>query len=130
MKTLKLLLAPVAFLSIASAQAKPALDPEVRLEQELRGWAAGKPTDCIDLQQVRSTTIIDGTAIIYDMGTTRFVNRPRGGAKSLSNWDILVTDTHSSQLCSIDVVKLYDPSARMQTGAVFLGEFIPYKKSR
>jgi hypothetical protein len=56
------------------------------------------------------------------------VNRPRGGRESLDGWDTLVTKLHSSQLCSIDVVDLYDSSSRMQTGFVFLGEFVPYRK--
>jgi hypothetical protein len=42
----------------------------------------------------------------------------------------LVTRQFTSQLCSTDVVHLYDTSARMQTGTVFLGEFVPYKKVR
>jgi len=130
MKILRLLMASGALLATAPAQAKPAVDPQVRLEQELGGWVAGKPRDCINLQQIRSTRIINRTAIIYDMGSIRFLNRPRGGAESLSQWDTLVTDTHSSQLCSIDVVKLYDSSAHMQTSVVFLGEFVPYKKVR
>jgi hypothetical protein len=33
-----------------------------------------------------------------------------------------------SRLCSIDVIDLYDSGARMRTGAVFLGEFVPYRK--
>lgn len=123
-------MASAALVATAPAQAKPAVDPQVRLAQELSGWVAGKPTDCINLQQIRSTRIIDRTAIIYDMGSVRFVNRPRGGAEFLSQWDTFVTDTHSSQLCSIDVVKLYDSSARMQAGFVFLGEFVPYQKVR
>lgn len=123
-------MASAALVATAPAQARPAVDPQVRLAQELSEWVAGKPTDCINLQQIRSTRIIDRTAIIYDMGSVRFVNRPRGGAEFLSQWDTFVTDTHSSQLCSIDVVKLYDSSARMQAGFVFLGEFVPYQKVR
>jgi hypothetical protein len=40
-----------------------------------------------------------------------------------------VTKTYGSQLCSIDVVSLYDSASRMQTGIVFLGEFVPYRKA-
>jgi hypothetical protein len=42
----------------------------------------------------------------------------------------MVNDTHSSQLCSIDVVHLYDTGLRMQTGIVFLGDFVPYRKAQ
>lgn len=129
MGTLRLIMASVSLVAIAPAQARTKVDPQVRLEQELTGWTpAGKPTDCISLQQIVSTRIIDRTAIIYDLGQIRYVNRPRAGAESLSQWDTLVTDTHSSQLCSIDVVKLYDTSAQMLNGVVLLGEFVPYKK--
>lgn len=117
-------------LAVAPVQARPAVDSEVSLQQELTGWVAGKPQDCIDLNQIHSMQIIARTAIIYDVGSTRFVNRPRSGAQSLNHSDTLVTDTHSSQLCSIDVVRLYDSSVHMQTGVLFLGEFVPYKKAR
>jgi hypothetical protein len=82
------------------------------------------------LRNVRSTRIIDRTAIVYQTGNTLYVNRPRNGASTLDRWDTLVTKTHSSRLCSIDVVQLYDTSSRMQTGFVFLGDFVPYRRVR
>ena len=42
----------------------------------------------------------------------------------------MVTNTFSSQLCSIDTIKLVDPTSRMLTGIVFLGDFVPYRKAR
>jgi hypothetical protein len=110
--------------------AAPRVDPEVRLARALEGRVAGKPVDCIQLRSIRSSRIIDDTAILYDTGGTLYVNRPRAGRESLDQWDTLVTRTHSSQLCSIDVVHLYDTGSRMQTGSVFLGEFVPYRKPR
>jgi len=56
------------------------------------------------------------------------VNRPRSGAESLDWTTIMVTDTHSPELCSIDTVKLIDSSARMPAGWVGLGEFVPYPR--
>ena len=100
------------------------------MERELRGRVPGRPVNCIPLRQIRSSRIIDRTAILYEVGSTIYVNRPRAGRESLDRSDTLVTDTHSSQLCSIDTVKLYDASARMQRGFVFLGEFVPYRKVR
>ena len=63
-------------------------------------------------------------------GGTIYVNKPEGGASSLDKFDVLVTDTHSPQLCDIDVVRLYDTAARMQTGFVNLGEFVPYRRAK
>jgi hypothetical protein len=119
-----------ALLLSTSAAAAPRLQPEQQLARAIEGRVAGEPVNCINLRNVRSTKIIDRTAIVYEAGNTVYVNRPRNGARSLDQWDVLVTKTHSSQLCSIDVVQLYDTGSRMQTGFVFLGDFVPYRRVR
>jgi hypothetical protein len=124
---------PLLALIAAAAPAEAAggkADPEAVLARALEGRVAGEPVDCINLRNIRSSQIIDDTAILYDAGGTLYVNRPRGGAESLDRFDVLVTKSFSSQLCSIDVVHLYDPVARFETGFVFLGEFVPYRKPR
>lgn len=113
---------------IAAAPAIAADDPEAELAEAIEGRVAGEPVDCINLRSVRSSRIIDDTAIVYDAGSTIYVNRPRAGADSLDRWDTLVTKLHSSRLCRIDVVQLYDSSSRMQTGFVFLDDFVPYRR--
>lgn len=120
--------AGAAVLASSAAMAAPRVDPETRLARAIEGRVAGKPVDCIELRNVRSTQIIDRTAIIYDTGRTIYVNRPRSGQSSLDRWDTLVTKTHSGQLCSIDTVQLWDASSRMLSGIVFLGDFVPYKR--
>jgi hypothetical protein len=129
MRALVTLLAGTLLLA-TSASAAPRLSPESRLAKALEGRVAGEPVDCISLSRVRSSRIIDDTAILYEAGSTIYVNRPRAGRESLDRWDTLVTKLFTSQLCSTDVVHLYDTSARMQTGLVFLGEFVPYKRVR
>lgn len=118
--------------ALLAASAQPGLarpkDPEARLAEALEGRVAGEPVDCIQLRNIRSSRIIDGAAILYQVGSTLYVNRPDGG-QSLDRGDIMVTDTHSSRLCSIDVVRLYDPMVRMQTGFVALGPFVPYRRA-
>ncbi|HLL59849.1 MAG TPA: hypothetical protein VK391_08185, partial [Allosphingosinicella sp.] len=101
---------------------------EARLARALEGRVAGEPVNCISLRNIRSSQIIDDTAILYDAGRTIYVNRPREGRRSLNRHDVLVTKTFSSQLCSIDVVHLYDSASRFQTGVVFLDEFVPYRR--
>lgn len=122
--------AGAVLLASGSVQAAPREAPEAQLARAVEGRVAGEPVSCINLRNVRSSKIIDHTAIVYDAGSVVYVNRPRAGSESLDHWDTLVTKTHSSQLCSIDVVQLFDTSSRMNTGTVFLGEFVPYKKVR
>ncbi|MBA3676915.1 MAG: hypothetical protein H0W74_05860 [Sphingosinicella sp.] len=102
--------------------------PEAKLAKALEGRVAGEPIDCVNLHNIRSSTIIDGTAILYKAGNTVYVNYPRSGRESLNQWDALVTRTPSTRLCSIDVVQTVDLQSRMMTGLVFLGEFVPYRK--
>lgn len=113
----------------AGAGAASRLDPEAKLAEALNGRTAGAPVDCLNLRDIRSSRIINRTAILYETsGGTIYVNRPESGRESLDDWDVLVTRPHMNRLCSIDVVDLYDPGARTQTGTVFLGEFVPYRK--
>ena len=129
MRKLIPLLIGAAFLSAAPAQAaRPT--PEERLAKLLEGRVAGEPVSCIDLHRVRSSRIIDGTAIVYEAaGGKLYVNRPASGARSLDRFDVLVTRNTMSRLCNVDVVELYDSSINMPTGLVFLGDFVPYTRA-
>lgn len=103
--------------------------PELQLAKLLEGRTAGKPVNCINQRSIDSVQIIDRTAIVYRMaGGALYVNRVRGGAAFLDRDDTLVTKTTGSQLCDLDIVTLVDPSARITTGSVNLGQFVPYPK--
>ena len=122
--------AAASVVALAPAQAGPRLTPEQRLAKEIEGRVAGEPVDCINLRSIRSSRIIDDTAIVYEVGNTIYVNRPRSGQESLDSWDTMVVKPFGSQLCSIDTIKLVDPGTWMLSGIVFLGDFVPYKKVR
>lgn len=127
--SLSLMLAGALMLTSGVASAAADRNPEAQIARATAGRISGKPVDCILLRDIRSSRIIPGTAIIYETNNgTIYVNRPPAGAFGLRSGDVLVTDTHSSQLCSVDIVRLYDTSSRMQTGSVGLGPFIPYTK--
>ena len=123
-------------LALALAMGAPAAgsaatqSADARLEKALRGRVAGQPVSCIPLQQASSTEIIDGTAILYRVGDTIYVNRPRGGAASLRNSDVLVVRSFGSQLCRPEIVNLVDRASRGLRGFVSLGDFVPYTKPR
>jgi hypothetical protein len=122
-------LAATAILAGQPAAAQPNTKAEQQLEKTLAGRSAGTPVDCIRQMDIRSSRIFDRTAILYEMNNgTYYLNRPPNGASSLSSGDVMVTDTHSPNLCSVDIVRFQDQSTHMQTGSVGLGKFVPYTK--
>jgi len=132
MKKIAAVLATAALMSglaVAPAvQAKEKLTGEAKLAKMLEGREAGTPVDCIQLNQVHNTRVVDKTAIVYEVGSTLYVNRP-SNADQLDDDQIMVTKLHTSQLCQIDTVQIHDRSMpSMWRGFVGLNEFIPYKR--
>lgn len=126
LRTLAVSFAAVLALGSASAAER---DPEAQLAKAVAGRVEGEPVRCIRLRDIRSTQVIDRTAILYTVGRTVYVNKPAGAAFLRSD-SVLVTDTHSSELCDIDTVKLLDSSTRTQMGSVGLSKFVPYTKPK
>ena len=124
------LLPLLAGTALLATPALAAPDREAELARALEGRVAGEPVDCIDLHRVRGSRIITDTAILYESGSTIYVNRPRAGAESLNQWDALVTRLPTTRLCSIDAVRLVDQQSQMLTGVVMLGDFVPYRRVR
>jgi hypothetical protein len=101
---------------------------DVKLARALQGYLAAKPINCVALRRIRSSRIIDRTAIIYEIGGIVYVNRPELGAESLSDSNILVTKTVNGQICRGEVIQLVDRTSKFQAGFISLGEFVPYRK--
>lgn len=124
------LLAAAAVAVTPAASAREKLSPEDQLTKLIGNRVAGEPQNCISLASIGSSQVINKTAIVYRVGSTLWVNRPRGGAESLDDDDILVTKTIGSQLCSIDAVQLRDRTSHMYSGFVTLGDFVPYRRPK
>lgn len=87
----------------------------------------GSATNCIALHRVRSTRIIAGEGIVYQMaGRKALINRPRHGGSRLSRHQILITRMRGPMLCAGDIVHLADSLPGMTTGFVSLGRFEAY----
>ncbi len=128
MRKIALILAATAALATGGAlQAREKLTGEQQLAKLLEGREAGQPVSCIPISSTREARIIDKTAIVYDWGNVIYVNRPRD-ATDLDDDDIMVTNIHGSQLCSVDVVRMHDRSSFFYSGFVGLGEFVPYRR--
>ncbi len=120
-------------LTLATVPAQAAQRPsgEAELARVLQGRVAGEPVDCINLRTATRSRVINGTALLYYVGGTVYVNRPRAGADTLRNWDTQVTRQFgTSRLCSIDTVNMVDPISGTLSGIVFLDEFVPYRRVR
>jgi len=120
----------VAACLAGTAQAAPTKGPDAELAKALAGRTAGTPVDCLDLNRIRSSRIIDRTAILYETdGGTLYVNHPESGADQLRRGLTLVTDTHTPRLCSVDTVRLVDLPSHSNSGWVGLGKFVPYARA-
>jgi len=126
-RSLKLLAG--ALLLASPAAAAQTSSPEDELERALEGRVAESPVQCITLSRVRSSTVIDGTAILYRTGSAIYVNRPRAGAERLDRDDTLVTRTSTARVCRGDPVRTRDPYTGAFRGAIILGEFVPYRRA-
>jgi hypothetical protein len=128
-KTLTTLAATLAILATPALAASGKLSGEERLAKMLDGRVAGKPVSCISLPNSGNLEVIDKTAIVYKMGGTIYVNRP-ADPKSLDKNDMLIIDRLSHQLCKTDMVQTRSQGPNsFFTGAVFLGDFVPYRKA-
>lgn len=101
---------------------------EAELAKLIAGRTAGKPVSCIPaMLNGQSMRVIDGTAIVYDAGSTIYVARP-DDPKSLDSDNILVVDRFGSQICRQDIIRTVNRYSGFMTGVVFLSDFTPYKK--
>ena len=125
----------LALLIAAEAAAAPAR-PEIpatlspKLAKALEGRVAGAPVSCVNLQRMRSSQIVDETAVIYEESRSRwYVNFPEGGnCPGLTRDRAIATRTPSNQLCRNDLIRVFDPVTPIQYGSCALGAFVPYTK--
>lgn len=129
MRSIHLIVGAALLFGAGVAEARTRVTPEAKLAKILDGRVAGAPVNCLPLQTIDSTQIIDKTALVYRVGGTLYVNRPRN-ADSLDDNDILVTRTITGSLCSIDTVTLVDRYSKFQRGFVSLEQFVPYRKPK
>ena len=124
------LAASAAVIAALSPAIAKKIGPDAELARIVKGRVAGKPVHCISNTNVHNTIIVDKTAIVYDMGETLYVNRPKMGAQFLDDaWSLLAVFPTGSQLCSLDRVQVFDRGSSIPRGWIGLGEFVPYKRA-
>lgn len=119
---------------LAAMPAGAAEGPEpplsAKAQKALDGRTAGAPVQCLSLGEIRSSTIVDETAVIYKASAKRwYVNRPdHGQCPALRPDRTLVAQLPANRLCELDIVRIVDMTAPMEFGACALGKFVPYTK--
>ena len=133
---MRAILAPIA-LTLALAASPASADNhddrhvnakgEAELAELIDGRIAGEPTNCVSTFGRQNIHVIDETALVYKQGDTLWVNRPNN-PRWLDKWDVLVVKQFGSQLCRHDQVTMADRTSGITSGAIFLGDFVPYKR--
>ena len=121
-------LAASAMLAMPVASADTASKGQAKLAKILEDRVAGEPQSCVQTFPNTHMRIIDETAIVIDRGSTIYVNVPRH-PDSLDEDDAMKIRRTSSQLCRTDIVTTFDRTGGIYTGNIFLGDFVPYKKT-
>ncbi|MBY8337070.1 hypothetical protein KYN89_08405 [Alteriqipengyuania sp. NZ-12B] len=98
-----------------------------RLDKLLEGRVAGEPTNCVPHRPSARLYIIDKTAVVYDTGSTIYVNYTQD-PEALDDDDYLVVRDPSPSLCRTTQITTRDRTGNFFSGAVFLTDFIPYKR--
>lgn len=130
MKSLTLAALTLSLFGVGAAVAAPPLTGEAKLANALHGRTPGTPIHCLNLRHTRSTRVIENTAIIFESADTLYVNRPLDGAESLAQSNALLLESLTGEVCQGEGIRLFDNSSRLETGVVFLGQFVPYRKAK
>jgi hypothetical protein len=131
MKKLALILAGAALaLSGATAVSAKSLAEknEARLARMLEGRVAGEPVTCINAFRSNDIHVLEKVGIVYDAGNTVYVARLTD-PDMIDAWDVPVIERFGGQLCTTDIIRTVDRSSGFFTGAVFLEDFVPYRRN-
>ena len=121
----------LAACSTTASQQARSTQAEADLAKALSGRVAGTPVRCIPTYRADDMQIIDDWTILFNDGSTIYLQNPRGGCPGIgSHRNVLVSrPMPSNQLCSGDIQHLFDPVSRIGGGACVLGDFVPYTKT-
>ena len=121
----------LAACSTAPAEQTRSPQASQELADALAGRVAGPPQRCITTYRTTKVQPIDDFTILYDQGSTIYVQNPRGGCPGVgSGRDILVTRQTTNQLCDGEIAQTVDLTSRVERGGCVFGPFVPYTKPR
>ena len=129
--SLAMTIAAMTLAACSTAPAEQSRSPQAskELADALSGRVAGAPQRCISTYRTTKVHPIDDWTIIYDQGSTIYVQNPKGGCPGVGRGsDILVTRQVTNQLCDGEIARTVDLTSRIERGGCVLGPFVPYTK--
>lgn len=108
----------------------PGQGAQRELAEALQGRTAGAPVDCIRNLRTTQMQIIDDSTILFQEGSTVYLQRPVGGCNGIaSGANTLVTKPFGvNQTCRGDINQLVNLSSGVRGGACVFSEFVPYTR--
>jgi|SRR5215217_1235938 len=99
--------------------------------EALAGRTAGTPVSCVRQQDVRNSRSGSGGTILFDgPGDLVYVNRPRSECPAIRSHYAISHRTTGTNLCTGDLIRIYDPTSGIEYGGCSLGEFEPWRRPR
>ena len=93
----------------------------------LKDRVAGEPVACIPQIRLRRSTAASDEVLLYDDGSTVYVNAPYLGCPRARD-NTMISQTPVGRLCSGDVVLVQDLRINVPLGSCALSEFVPFRK--
>ncbi len=93
----------------------------------LKDRVAGEPVACIPRVRLRRSTAASDDVLLYDDGSTVYVNAPYLGCPRARE-NTMISSTPIGRLCSGDIVLVQDLRINVPLGSCALSEFVPFKK--
>lgn len=93
----------------------------------LKDRVAGEPVQCIPRIRLRRSTAASDDVLLYDDGSTVYVNAPYLGCPRARD-NTMISSTPIGRLCSGDIVLVQDLRINAPLGSCALSAFVPFKK--
>lgn len=107
---------------LAAQSPAPKLDP-------LAGRIAGRPQQCLPLQQIGGPDIVDARTILYRQGGRRIWRvSPVGHCPGLRPFTRLIVDLYGTRICRNDRFRTLDVNSTIPGPYCRFGNFTPYDR--
>ena len=132
LQTLAAAASALLLLSCSTTTAEPARsDRDAKeLADALAGRVAGAPQRCISNWPTTQVRVIDDWTILYDEGSTIYVQNPRGRCPGIGNGSrtLVARQVGTSQMCDGDINQAVDLQSGIGGAPCVFGPFVPYTK--